>query len=145
MRQVRQTDPGQLQVLQIDKWNRVAIKKRHVLRVDIKQLVSGLLNVQRLQIGAGINQPWEDEVIRRDELQRVDVLPHVSDVGRLLRQRHVKLASDAISQGHLSSIGKDMPQIRHDFVNGDLHLVFVFHRHAFHMIEGHIFQPEHFT
>ena len=75
MRKVGQADPRQLQVLQIDKGYGVAVKERHILSINGKHIVSWFLNVQRLQIGTRINQPGENEVIRRNELQSVNMLP----------------------------------------------------------------------
>ena len=76
--------------------------------------------MEALQVGAGVDEPREVEVIGRDQVQRVDVLPHVRDVGRVLGQRHVELAGDAVCQGHVLRVRKHVTQVRHHLVNAHL-------------------------
>ena len=68
MTEISQTNPGQFQLLQIDKGNGVAVKERQILSVDVKDVIGGLLNVQRFQVGARVHQPRENEVVGRNEL-----------------------------------------------------------------------------
>jgi hypothetical protein len=48
------------------------------------------------------------------------VLPHVGDVGRLLRQRHVQLAGDAVGQLDVTRVRKDASHRSHHLVNTHL-------------------------
>ena len=91
MREVCQTDSRQLQVLQIDEWHCVAIEERHILSVNVEDIVRWLFNIERLQVGTGVHQTRKDKVVGRDEFQRMNMLSHIGNVGWLLRQCHMEL------------------------------------------------------
>ena len=143
--QVGQADPRQLELFQVDEWHGVAIEERHILSIYVENIVGRLLNVQRLQVGAGVDQPGENEVVGGNQLQSVDVLTHVRDIRGLLRQRHVELAGDAVGQGHLFGLWEHVAQVRGHLVDGHLHLVLVLHRHRFHAGQRHLLQVECFA
>ena len=132
-------------MLQINKGHGVSIKKRQILSVDVKDVIGWLLNMQSFQIWTGVDQPWEDEVVSRNELQGGDVLPHVGYVGGLLGQRHVEFTSNAVGQRHLLDTGEHVLQVGHHLVDGHLHLILVLHRHRFHVVQAEFFQVKSLT
>lgn len=140
MTQIRQTDPGEFQVLEIDKRDRISVQKRHVLSVNIEDVIGGLLNVQGFKIGTRIDQPRKNEVVGGNELEGVDVLSHIGDISRLLRKRNVELASYTIGEGDLFSPLKDVFEVGHHLIDRHLDLVFVFNPDRFYMIKSNIFQ-----
>jgi len=89
VRQVGEADPRQLQVLQVEEPHAVVVHQRHVLVVQVEQVVRGFFNPQTFQTGTRIDEPREGEVVSGDEFQRVYVLPHVGDVRGVLGQRDV--------------------------------------------------------
>lgn len=115
------------------------------MSVDVKDVVGRLLNMQRFQIWTGVNQPWEDEVIGRNELQGSYVLPHVGYVGGLLGQRHMEFTSNAVGQRHLLDTGEHVLQVGHHLVDRHLHLVLVLHRHRFNVVQAEFFQVKSLT
>lgn len=68
MREVGQADPRHLQVLQIYEWHSVAIKERHILSVNVEDIIRWFFNVERLQVGTRVDQPRKDKIVRRDQL-----------------------------------------------------------------------------
>ena len=113
VRQVGQTDPGQLEMLQVDEGDRVAVEEGHVLLIDVEDIVGGLLDTKALKVGARIDEPGKVEVVGRDELERLDRLPHVGDVGRVLSQGDVQLAGDAVDQLDVLGVREDVSEVAH--------------------------------
>ena len=128
VREVGEADARELEVLEVDEGHRVAVEEGHVLLVDVEDVVGRLFNAERLQVGARIHEAREVEVIGRDELQRLDGLPHVGDVGRVLGEGDVQFAGDAVHQLDVECIGEHVPQVGDDLVDADLHVAVVFHR-----------------
>ena len=46
VRQICQTDPGESEIFQIDERHSVAIEERHILRINVKDVICRFLNVQ---------------------------------------------------------------------------------------------------
>jgi len=89
VRQICEADPGKFEVFEVQKSHAVVVHQRNVLVVQVEQVVGGFLNTKTLQTGTRVDQSREGEVIRGNEFQRVNVLPHEGDVGGMLRQGDV--------------------------------------------------------
>ena len=98
------------------------------MSVDVEDVVGGLFNAERLQVGARIHEAREVEVIGRNELQRLDGFPHVGDVGRVLGECDMQFAGDAIHELDVECVGEHVAEINDDLVDADLHVAVVFHR-----------------
>ena len=57
----------------------------------------------------------------------------------------MKFASNAIGQRHLAGFWENVFQVAHDFVDGDLDLIFVLNRHIFHVVQSHFFEAKQLT
>lgn len=124
--QISQTDARELEVLEIDERDVVAIQKGHILLVNVEDVVGWLLDAQALQIWTRINQSGKVEVVSRNQLQRLDRFPHVRDVGRMLCQGDVELACDAVDQLDVLGVGEDVTEAGHHLVYSHMDTTVVF-------------------
>ena len=128
VREVGETDARELEVLQVDEGHRVSVEEGHVLLINVEDVVGRLLDAEALQVGTRVHEAREVEVIGRDELQRLDGLPHVGDVGRVLGERDMQFAGDAIHELDVECVGEHVAEIDDDLIDADLHVAVVLHR-----------------